>query len=192
MGEVETLLLYCNKTKPFLRDKHNAYGDYHCFPEHVIAANYLNGKIAALCEFEIEKTETFLGCNYKTKSLGGFALQSRSCLNGVELDNYLQGKTGCAIHIKNLHVFDSPLELNEFLYEDVTDGHYGIWPVERVPKNGTVICTGWKDIGGVYCCRGTYGRFLALSPEEMCRVLKGEQTVVIRKTFIKGAEDNEG
>jgi hypothetical protein len=90
-----------------------------------------------------------------------------------------------AIHIKNLHIFDKPKELNEFLYEDDTDGHYGVWTVERAPKNGTVICTDCKDIGGVYCCRGTYGRFLALRYQELCDVLNGKKTIVVRKKVSK-------
>lgn len=41
-------------------------------------------------------------------------LEEKSCLNSDELDNYLQGKTGYAIHISDLEIFDKPKELSEF------------------------------------------------------------------------------
>lgn len=36
------------------------------------------------------------------------------CLTEEELHNYLKGKTGCAIHISDLEIFDKPKELSEF------------------------------------------------------------------------------
>ncbi len=200
------LLLYCCKAKPYLAD---FKGDYQTYsngkeldelfdkgfnPNDIM--NILNGKIVAECDYDIEKINHYSWVDednekdytYSCKTTDGndvLDLLKHSCLSFDELDNYLQGKNGYAIHIKNLHTFDMPLELNNFLYEDDTDGHYGVWEVERTPANYAIIATDVKDIGGVYCCRGTYGRFLALSSHELCDILNGKKTIVVRKRVSK-------
>ena len=200
MIKISKALLYCNKSKPYLLCE--PYMDenkpcrllrtnmdkviYNCAKE-----NAVNGKIVAECDFEVEKIIPINVSedDYDYGLSSGKNLLKDSCLYNEDICEYLDDyngetifKKGYAIHIKNLHIFDEPKELSEFLYEDDT---VGIWPVERTPKNYTIIATDVEDIGGVYCCRGTYGRFLALSSQELYDVLNGKKTVIIRKTVSK-------
>ena len=209
------LLLYCNKSKPYLvyhreycslsPTEYIEYGYETRWEDKSMLEDVCNGNIVAECDYEVEKIKYDWYPNniipegdhyytyYRTDKIEPKELYEKSCLSWEQLNSYLNDYDlqsfdgGYAIHIKNLHIFDidDRKELNEFLYEDDTDGHYGVWTVERAPKNGTVICTDFKDIGGVYCCRGTYGRFLALSPYELRDILNGKKTVVIRKSTWK-------
>lgn len=58
---------------------------------------YLNSPISVICA-----------------SVLGNPLYVKSCLSKDELHNYLKGKTGYAIHISDLEVFDKPRKLSEF------------------------------------------------------------------------------
>ena len=51
---------------------------------------------------------------YSTGSMEEEDILEHSCLNSDELDNYLYGEKGTAIHISNLEIFDKPKELSEF------------------------------------------------------------------------------
>ena len=53
-------------------------------------------------------------CGYQTETLYQEDILGKSCLLAFELDDYLQGKTGTAIHINDLEIFDKPKELSEF------------------------------------------------------------------------------
>ncbi len=206
------LLLGCKNIKPWLRNKHNVYGEYHCFPEKVIAAQYLNGKIVAECDFEVEE----IACSkidydlsyaidgtgqafydnskeYKPFYLGlnisNIELLKRSCLTNKEMYDYLKGENGYAIHIKNLHIFDEPRELDDYysnkelmleilkVWEDfglpdIDD--YKEASFKQFPKN---MCYAYDE-------KESY-IFLPVEPEEACRILKGMQTIIIRKTILK-------
>ena len=51
---------------------------------------------------------------HETKTLDKNELPRLSCLSHKDLDNYLQGENGCAIHITKLEIFDKPKELWQF------------------------------------------------------------------------------
>ena len=57
----------------------NQFDTSYCKEEHKSDYEYgdtiLNGKIVAECDFEVEKTRTYLDNYYDTETLGGFALQ---------------------------------------------------------------------------------------------------------------------
>ena len=111
----------------------------------------LNGKV--VFKFRCYKVEeiniyfTANGYSYKTKTLNKNELCENSCLHIIELDDYLLGKKGTAIHISDLEVFDKPKELSEFykvgLYEDLNDCFTdekqinGKWciPLKKAPQN---------------------------------------------------------
>ena len=122
------LLLYCTKAKPYLIFD-DLSGDYNdmCVggemfatqykdelwnPEEDIAKSY-NGKVVGECDFEVE--EIYYGEHqdlFWTNSMayeGDILQQSR--LKHNELIEYLEpkdsyyGKSGYAIHIKNLNIF---------------------------------------------------------------------------------------
>ena len=196
------LLLYCNKARPILRklDKYflGKHTDNYYWKKGQTVPYNVNGKIVAECDFEVEEIKKAnYDCILFTNTLDTETLITKSCIDYFKLEEYLKPNwdkeddlqnldtVGYAIHIKNLHVFDTPLELNNFLYEDITDSHYGVWEVERAPANYTAIATDVKDIGGVYCYRGTCGRFLALSSRELCDILTGKKTIVVRKRISK-------
>ena len=196
------LLLYCNKARPILRklDKYflGSHTDGYYWKKGQTTPYSVNGKIVAECDFEIEEIKKAnYDCILFTNTLDTENLINKSCIDYFKLEEYLKPNwnkeddlqnldtVGYVIYIKNLHIFDTPLELNNFLYEDDTEGHYGVWEVERTPANYTIIATDVKDIGGVYCCRGTYGRLLALSSHELCDILNGKKTIIVRKRISK-------
>jgi len=199
------LLLYCNKSKPYLvyhreycalsPSEYINYGYETRWEDKSMLEDICNGNIVAECDYEVEDIfyELYGDLDWQhdylptTNTMSIVSLEDAACMSREKIEDQMTHDKAYAIHIKNLHIFDidDRKELNEFLYEDDTDGHYGVWMLERTPKNGTVICTDCKDIGGVYCCRGTYGRFLALSPYELRDILNGKKTVVIRKSTWK-------
>ena len=92
-------------------DKYAAYS-----PKH----NYMgNGKVVA--RFWCDKVEEITTRQDRFKefvfyetSLDMENLLMQSCLDYNELDNYLHGKNGYAIHIIKLEIFDKPKELYDF------------------------------------------------------------------------------
>jgi predicted transcriptional regulator len=77
-----------------------------------------NGKVVA--KFTLRKVEEIIHdfshfspfCH--TRELTSQKLYDKSCLSYNEIDNYLKGKTGYALHIEDLVIFDKPKELSEF------------------------------------------------------------------------------
>lgn len=111
----------------------------------------INGKVVA-CFYaiaeEIEKIPYTAGSHvYRTSLLGIDGLSKTSCLSLQELDDYLKGKNGTAIHICDLKIFDEPKALSEFYkvghYEDINDYFTdekridGKWciPLKKAPQN---------------------------------------------------------
>lgn len=166
------LLLYCTKSKKRLFfDKVKEIFTLG----KVKSNNDLNGKIVAECDYEVEEIRADWGSNhignieiddrydYYVNSLKDeYELCKKSCLTMEELDNYLKGKNGYAIHIKNLNIFDEPRELSD----------YCLYP---------------KNIKGViyFVLEGTPHIVLSVSPQEMCRICNDEQTVLVRKKVLK-------
>lgn len=79
----------------------------------------LNGKVAF--KFRCYKVSDFSKGEliyYKNDGWCGTEVEhintNGMCLSEEELHNYLKGKTGCAIHISDLEIFDKPKELSEF------------------------------------------------------------------------------
>lgn len=85
---------------------------------------YANGKVIArfYCDkveeikFERVNDYSYNTFEYMTETLTENELLKLSCLSAEELNNYLKGKTGYAIHISQLEIFDEPKELWEFKY----------------------------------------------------------------------------
>lgn len=125
--------VYCSKGKPNLWLPY----EYDCFELDEASQPYLsdkpiididtktNGKV--VFKFRCYKVEEitigedrrgslFGSCHYgyHTKSLRPNLLMEQSCLDVKELIDYLGRKTGYAIHISDLEIFDRPKELWEF------------------------------------------------------------------------------
>lgn len=63
---------------------------------------------------ENQKAPDYSDLCFETKTLNGYQLETKSCLDFDNLKTYLQCKIGYAIHISNLEIFDKPKELSEF------------------------------------------------------------------------------
>lgn len=118
--------IYCTKGKDKL--------EYCDINEGCWSANdggdYYNGKVVA--KFTLNKVEEIVNVDgeelidlpvyrmLKYKDLwhaeysSGTELVEGSCLSREELHKYLNNKTGYAIHISDLEIFDKPKELSEF------------------------------------------------------------------------------
>ena len=115
--------VYCCKGNQNLLDV--GYADFFS-PRFIIRKDHknrsLNGKV--LFKFRCYKGEEIKqyigvfwrwgGHPYYTNNVDEYKLLERSCLSITELENYLKDKTGYAIHISDLEIFDKPKELNEF------------------------------------------------------------------------------
>lgn len=188
------LLLYCTKAKPYLAD---FKGDYQTYsngkeldelfdkgfnPNDIM--NILNGKIVAECDYEIEEikyVEYADEWGYETDTLNEDDLIEKSCLSGKQLFNYLKhcNEGGYAIHIKNLHIFDKPKELNKVYKIENIGGMLFTKPLTNAPQNMMRVSVNHWDYA-------TYEpndikRLISIRPEELCKILNGEKTIEVRK-----------
>jgi len=152
----------------------------------------LNGKIVAECDFEVEEIEHYIHyepeldvgivvypefeCDaYRTKTLGHFELLKESCLKDYslpnitvsnELDDYLKGKNGYAIHIKNLNVFDKSRELKQYFLTKITRGlTYGFYNTPEIENERTIV--------------------ISVTSQEACNILNHKQDILIRRNVLK-------
>ena len=189
------LLLYCTKAKPILRD----YRGKAIYNRFVISPTdrpftsddtqpILNGKIVAECDFEVEEIKYFdddfgEGELY-TETLNIEELEERSCVGRNDLSFYLANKysyKGYAIHIKNLHIFDKPKELNEY---------YGLIPKKVNTLNGSCYINESIDNAPqnmMYAIDDNDNEYVLISiqPQWLCKILNGEKTIEVRKQVLK-------
>ena len=188
------LLLYCTKSKPYLYRNPNVLPTefdayflskydtfYSAFGNKL---NYLNGKIVAECDFEVEKIfnvgDEYEGLQLYTETLSIEEVLKKSCLSYKDYLGYVSSAEnyGYAIHIKNLHIFDEPKELEDTEYYNPKDNYKMI--IKRYKHNNNymrIICLGEPS--------NPKKIFLPVHPEELCRILNGEQDIIIRKIVLK-------
>lgn len=182
------LLLYCTKSRKqlfFDKIKHIFMFGLNGKKDKF---NSLNGKIVAECDFEVEEIEPYkhwtceddYNIHYDTNKLHYDELLEKSCLNNQELDDYLDGWYGYAIHIKNLHIFDEPRELSDYYTRpkkmNTFDGYsYTSISLDKAPQNM------------MYCCDEKEKDYILISiqPQWLCKILNGEKTIEIRKKILK-------
>lgn len=186
------LLLYCTKSKPMLRiakeefkkqKRARTYSekDKKNFTLYITENMYeANGKIVAECDYEVEEIKhqgIGLVDLYET-SLSEEDLCYLSCLTDKELHNYLKGKNGYAIHIKNLNIFDKPRELKNYkTKKEFLGGKLVFWKeLKKAPQN-MMYCYG-KNTGEKYI-------LISIRPEWLCKILNGEKTIEVRKKVLK-------
>jgi hypothetical protein len=230
------LLLYCTKAKPYLRKLDNYFLDnhkdnYYWSKGQTTPFNF-NGKIVAECDYDVEEIKykhikerdqfgilhsevwyEYKGlnvCNYKCDLTSRSGFKDDDSLFDY-LFEYLRNKEGYsqdgyAIHIKNLHIFDEPKELNEFdqvnncCFEKEVDKDWEGLPIYacvftngcRYQSDGHTCDKHFfpiKHIKGmtkVYDTQDYEWKYImSLSPQEMCRILNREQTIIIRKKVLK-------
>lgn len=186
------LLLYCPNVKPYLLcepyiDKNKPCRllrkdmdktIYNCVKEQAV-----NGKIVAECNFKVEVVDTVRSwCStedyeevYETGTLCYDELLRKSGMNNQELDDYLYGEIGYAVHIKDIKIFENPKELSDYEYTRRVKGEPTLRAVLFEAPRGMK-----KIIAG-----GTDAILLPIRPEELYRILNGEQTIIIKKRVLK-------
>jgi len=177
------LLLYCTKAKPYLtrNDLPNEKGEFYKHwqlggeldKKHLYGDTpILNGKIVAECDFEVEKINV-LDCTFRTFNLVEKEILNKSCLTYHELFEYLKNRynpRGYAIHIKNLHIFDEPRNL------DFYSSNFDYFKkVEKAPQNMMRV---WED-------QESPRVLISIKPEWLCKILNGEKTIEVRKKVLK-------
>lgn len=201
-------LLYCTKTKPYLVDERKMrYHNFVLGDSSVLKSNekdlVLNGKIVAECDFDVEKIElveipdyagdechTFVYdvlADMQTKNLSEAQLLERSCLSQEKLYTYLdRGGTvedyGYALRIKNLHIFDEPKELSNY-HISYFNKEFNMMREKHIEKAPQNMCRAF-DIKDTYI-------LISIQPQELCRILNGEQTILIKKKVLKEMLENE-
>ena len=181
------LLLYCTKNKKKLFydviSQNYMYGEDGKNDKF----NSINGKIVAECDYEVEEIKAierwdYSNTFYSTRYLNEGELLEESCLTYEELDNYLKGKNGYAIHIKNLNIFDKPRELNCYFLEGKPVKFRDdlklstAKAIKQTPQN---MCY----VRG--CNTGEKYILISIRPEWVCKILNGEKTIEIRKKVLK-------
>ena len=200
-------LLYCCKAKPYImKYKDGKYKEIASFynKQDLIDCELLNGKIVAECDFEVEEIElveipdyagdechTFVYdvlADMQTKTLSEAQLLERSCLSQEKLYTYLdRGGTvedyGYAIHIKNLHIFDKPRDIRNY---------YNIAPRTMADcMNQKALLKAPQNMCNAYDVYKNHYILISIQPKELCRILNGEQIILIKKQVLNCMKGNE-
>lgn len=117
--------IYCTKEddlgciKKIAKDKYVCGKDFDISDFNYLASGY-NGKGKVVARFWCDKVEEikpikneYIIYRYEF-SIAEQVLSKKSCLSHNQIDAYLKGKNGFAIHIFIVEIFDKPKELNEF------------------------------------------------------------------------------
>ena len=190
------LLLYCTKAKKqkdllwsnnlkhfFLDGSYNRLIDN--LPEYL-----LNGKIVAECDFEVEEIVCD-GYAYLPLNSNPAELETKGCLTEQELENYFTkkyGLVGYAIHIKNLHIFDKPKELNDYYKFDGIYNDINNWKtIDKAPQNMMYAYDLISELGfsGTYNMHLKKNILISIQPQWMCLILNRIKDVEVRKVVLK-------
>lgn len=174
------VLIYCTKAKPYLGYWVNTTsGSMVKIKNIFVLDNYnhdnLNGKIVAECEVECEEMKNY-GSFFRVGDLAHtIEVARKSCLNFIDMHNYLGTKDGYALHIGNLKIFDKPLRLIEVEHKKVIWGNEIGFALEKAPQNMMWV---WYK-GERYC-------LISIRPKWVCKIINGEKTIEVRKKVLKG------
>ena len=177
-------LLYCTKEKKqkdllwsnnlkhfFLDEAYNRLIDN--LPKYL-----LNGKIVAECDFEVEEIYYLSWMNEKLRE----RILKQSCLTDEQFSDYMGNKDTCyAIHISNLKIFDEPKELSNY-HISYFNKEFNMMREKHIEKAPQNMCRAF-DIKDTYI-------LISIQPQELCRILNGEQTILIRKKVLKEMLNN--
>ncbi len=183
------ILIYCTKAKSKYYNLHKTKkGIYYPI---AIKENLLNGKILAECDFEVEEVTKEISSVVEEWYSKG--LLKKSCLNAFELDDYLKGQKGYAIHIKDLHVFDKPKELKDFYIkgayhnaeqmftDEIQINGEWYYPIKKAPQN---MCYAYDSEGKKYVVMST-------QPKWVMYILNGLKTIEVRRKVLKEMKEYE-
>ena len=174
------LLLYCNKAKPYLSlvgKYDNGKNYYEAINDATIFDDKLNGKIVAECDFEVSTHNWYKDYSLFEKLYYQENMtfnNENSCMSSRELVSYLGDndlkKDFYAIHIKNLHIFDEPRDVNK------------LW---QFKKYNTHIKNAPQNMMECYDIDGEYKILISIKPEWLCKILNGKKTIEVRKKVLK-------
>lgn len=190
------LLLYCTKSKWQLF-KDIITGKW--LIDKIKNRNAVNGKVVAECDYDVEeiiyRETTKNNYEFGTKTIIPNDFLKKTCLTLSELCQYIgkgeqwkKGKYGYAIHIKNLHIFDKPKELNEFYkFVGINKDINNFKSIEKAPQNMMYAYEYISEIG----FSETWNRMLndciiiSIHPKWLCKILNGEKKIEVRKKVLK-------
>ena len=197
-------LLYCTKGKPYLYKNITVVGEniFTFAPFIPNESDIINGKIIAECDFEVEEIEdkvsyfdSWFNDGHHTQTLSNKELVEGTCLTYLDLCKYLGSgepneKVGYAIHIKNLEIFD---ESRELAYSTTDNDSY--YYTEKYDKKFKTIRCGAliqapKNMMYVYDRDGNKCILISIRPEQLCKKLNGECTIIVKKKVLKGMVEN--
>lgn len=189
-------LIYVTKSKPWLFFDKNI--NYYSLSNKKID-NDLNGKVIAEFDGEVEVIHNeYDNSLFYTDKCGGFRLQFRSCLDCRQLATYLNGKTGYAIHINDLKIFDKPRALNSYSkVKSYKDGEIKVarWEFDEnlnlkkivdefIPHYHFEKIRSPQNMMKVYDKNGNEYILISIRPEWACKILNGEKTIEVRKQVL--------
>lgn len=171
-------LLYCCKAKPSLMKYENIDGYYTDTDPVLDKRALLNGTIVAECDFEVEEIYYLSWMNEKLRE----RILKQSCLTDKQFSDYMGNKDTCyALHISNLHIFDKPRELYDCLiHPKIESRYYGCEHLSKAPQN--MMYVELDDIKYI---------LISIKPKELCRILNGEQTILINKQVLNCMKGNK-
>lgn len=182
-------LLYVTKALPSLVDYKDQSKPRFKVYDRKLNCDTLNGHIVA--EFEGECEEMFTdenGMSYYTDTIKeDYKVSKLACLDDSDIYDYLGNNIGYAIHIKNLHMFDKPLELNETfvkqkcekcLYKNCKYYENEVCKLCQLTKAPRNMMWVWYK-GEKYC-------LISFKPESAFDVLNGIKTIEVRRKILKG------
>lgn len=185
------LLLYCTKAKPYLRD----YRGKAIFNRFVISPEnkpftsddkqpILNGTIVAECEVEIEEhketTIDWLCMSLREKITFGNMCEKAN-IDELECYEYANGKPLYALHISNLHIFDTPKELNDYCLHEIVDNvFFNEKEIKKAPQN---MCRVY-DKKLTRTEKGDGYVLISIRPQWLCKILNGEKDIEVRREVL--------
>ena len=193
---------------------------YENCKEYVDKVTKLNGKIVAECDFEIEyisvQNEVEYSDNeeiiseflsYYTKQCDFNLLLNKAAISFEQLDDYLCHCGGYAIHIKNLHIFENPRDLEEFnltnncCFEKEVGRDWEDLPIFeckfhnccRYKSDCANVCDKHfyeikriRNITKVFDTEDIGWKFaMSVKSEQLCKLLNGKATTIIKKSISK-------
>lgn len=190
------MLIYCTKAKPYLykmpNNKNEWFLDSGLYRGNDYEDRFCSGKVVAECDFEIEPIDELGVC----PSMFQEELLSLSCLTEELLMQYLNGKDGYAIRIKNLKIYNKPSPLTCYITKkfkkvklpfhstgQLMDAQRCTHKIlNRAPQN-MMYCYG-KNTGDKYV-------LVSIRSEWVEKILNGKKTIEVRKQILKEMEKNE-
>lgn len=184
------LLLYCEKAKPYLyrQDDDNfklenkiLYEDINDYKKYY---GLNNGKIIAECDYEVSIHNWYNDYNLFEKLYYQENMMfnnENSGMSSRELVSYLGNnnlkKDFYAIHIKNLHIFDEPIDIRNY-YNIATRTMTDCMNQKSLLKVPQNMCNAYDVYKNHYI-------LMSIKPEELCKILNREKTIEIRKKVLK-------